>query len=61
MLLPADESQRQAYSVEEAAALAGITPWTARTLIAKGEWPVTHAGARVLVSRDTLLAWLPTR
>jgi excisionase family DNA binding protein len=48
-------------SVDEVAAQLGVSPRTVRSLIATGDLKVLRIGRRVLVSRETLLAFVRER
>lgn len=47
-------THRKLYSVEDAARLLSISPWTLRKWIANGGVPVTRIGRRVLLLAESL-------
>lgn len=46
------------YSVPEAAALIGISEWSAYEAIKRGEFPARKIGRRIVIPKIQLDAWL---
>lgn len=61
MSVPAGDAERLVLTIEEAARLLRVGETTLRDHLRRGEIPHVRLGRRVLIRRDTLLAWIEAR
>lgn len=54
-------SEPLTYTVPQAAALLGISPWTYYERVKQGELPARKIGRRIVVPKVQLDAWLATK